>query len=53
MKTANQQTNEDLENEDFNYSDDSDEDFSNPQEQFLDLYTDGTGNCFSDADPGL
>jgi hypothetical protein len=22
-------------------------------EEFEDLYTDGLGNCFSDADPGL
>ena len=35
--------------------DDEDEDTSSSlnEQDFLDLYTDGFGNCFSDADPGL
>jgi hypothetical protein len=26
---------------------------SKVDQQFVDLYTDGCGNCYSDADPGL
>jgi hypothetical protein len=27
--------------------------FNSPPDWWIDLYTDGFGNCFSDADPGL
>lgn len=35
------------------YSTEEDEEENDPQQQYWNNYTDGCGNCFSDADPGL